>query len=75
MLVVLLNSKLEQAELDEVAEEMIEKKGQQDENFDSSMLNRFCVVCFDNKTEEILECNHSFCSNCINTWYIFKKIE
>jgi len=27
-----------------------------------------CCICFDNPTEEVLECNHSFCSSCLRGW-------
>jgi len=28
-----------------------------------------CCICFDNKIEEIIECHHSFCSDCLKKWF------
>lgn len=51
---------------------LVEKNDESD-GFVDIIVDNSCCVCFDNNIEEILECNHSFCSDCLKTWFHVKE--
>lgn len=50
-----------------------EKKLEDNNGFVDLMPLHQCCICFDNNTEEILECGHSFCGECVNSWFAVKN--
>jgi len=61
----------EEKRIQNVVEDLDDFKIIEDEDVNFELKDQ-CCICFDRKVQEILECCHAFCSECMKEWFVEK---